>query len=189
MNRSNGFTLIELMITVALAAIVMTLAVPSFEETIRNNRLTTQANELISALNLARSEAIKRQFTVSVCKSANGAACDGSGWGDGWIVFVNRDDDSPAVVDTGEDILRAYGPIRANYTLNANNNFTNYISYRPTGISNNFGRFVLCEGGQLTHSRAILINKTGRPRIAPDNNSNHIPEDDTGTDITSCTPS
>ena len=188
MNRSAGFTLIELIVTIAIAAIVLVMGVPSFQDTIRNNRLATQANELISALNLARSEAIKRGVTVSICKSANGSTCGGSGWSNGWIVFVNRDNDSPAQVDAGEEILRVYGPVPTNYSLNANNNFTNYISYRPTDRSNNIGRFVLCEGGQLNYSRAIFINITGRPRLGQDNNHNNIPEDDSGNDITSCTP-
>ncbi|MGB5065269.1 MAG: GspH/FimT family pseudopilin, partial [Candidatus Competibacter sp.] len=74
MNRKSGFTLIELMITVALAAIVLTLGVPAFQETIRNNRLATTVNDFISSLNLTRSEAIKRGTRVTLCKSANGTS-------------------------------------------------------------------------------------------------------------------
>ena len=72
----RGFTLLELMITVAVLAILLSLGVPSFAETIRNNRVAAQTNELVTALSLARSEASKRGMPVSVCAGA--AACGGA---------------------------------------------------------------------------------------------------------------
>ncbi len=96
-----GFTLIELIITVAVMAILMTLAAPSFQRILAKNRVEGLASELSAALNLARSEAIKRGATVTVCKSSNTSAavtatapaCDTSTtatWPDGWLVFVDR---------------------------------------------------------------------------------------------------
>ena len=67
--------MIELIVTMVVAAIVLTLGVPSFRELINNNRLTSGANEFVTALNLARSEAIKRSVRVTVCKSADGTTC------------------------------------------------------------------------------------------------------------------
>ena len=186
----RGFSLIELMVTIAVAAILLGIAAPSFQDLVIRNRLATNANQLVTALNLARSEAIKRGTTVSVCKSANGSSCGGSGvnWESGWIVFVNNDDDSPAVVDPGEPILRVFPGIAAGYTLRPNTNFTNFLTYRADGTSNQWGRFVLCHNNTLNGSRAIFINSMGRPRLAGDSNSNGIPEDESGTDITTCTP-
>ena len=92
MKRDYGFTLVELMVTLVIAAILLTAGVPSFTTLIKNNRLTTSTNELVGALTLARSEAVKRGLRVTVCKSADQASCDtsGTGWQQGWIVFTDE---------------------------------------------------------------------------------------------------
>jgi len=83
-----GFTLLELMITLVIAALFLTVGVPSYLNLIRNSRAATNANELVTALTLARSEAVRRAANVTICRSADGAACGGN-WTDGWIVFVD----------------------------------------------------------------------------------------------------
>lgn len=92
MNKQSGFTLVELMITLAIAAILLTIGVPSFNTLMQNSRLTTSTNDLIGALNLARSEAVTRELRVTVCKSADQATCNTSvtGWQQGWIVFTDE---------------------------------------------------------------------------------------------------
>jgi type IV fimbrial biogenesis protein FimT len=86
--QNAGFTLIELMIVIVLVAIFITVGVPSFQNLVSDNRLSTQANSLISSLQLARSEALKLRTPVSVCRSTNGATCAGAGaWETGWLVF------------------------------------------------------------------------------------------------------
>lgn len=187
----QGFTLLDLLLTITILSILLTVGVPSFETLIRDTRLTNLANDLLGALNLARSEAIRRGVTVSVCKSADGFHCGGSGWSIGWIIFVNLDEDSPPVVDTGEEILRRYEALPSKYSLDANHNFINHVSYRPTGRSNTMGRFVFCKDQVLKdHSRAIFVSISGRARVAQDENHNGIPDerdsDDKVVDITSC---
>jgi len=102
---NKGFTLIEMMITVAIAALLLTIAIPSFEGFITNNRLSTQANAFVGALQLARSEAIKRNLAVTVCKSGDGQNCssNASGFEQGWIVFADQNDSSNR--DNGEEII------------------------------------------------------------------------------------
>ena len=90
-GRSAGFTLIELMVTLSVSVILLGIAYPSFTDTIRNNRIITRNNDLIAALNIARSEAAKRGVVTTVC-STNSAqtACDDSGdWNRGWMVFTD----------------------------------------------------------------------------------------------------
>ncbi|HLT89679.1 MAG TPA: GspH/FimT family pseudopilin [Woeseiaceae bacterium] len=83
----KGFTLYELLITVAVAAIILSFGVPGFMDIIQNNRATTHTNDLVTALNLARSEATRRAATVTVCSSTNGATCNGTtDWSTGWVV-------------------------------------------------------------------------------------------------------
>lgn len=80
-GRARGFTLIELMVTIAVAAVLLAIAVPSFTSVINGNRLTGEANELVASLQLARSEAVRRNMQVIVCSSSNGATCaDSPNW-------------------------------------------------------------------------------------------------------------
>jgi type IV fimbrial biogenesis protein FimT len=85
-NRQKGFTLLELMFTIAVAAIVLSFGVPGFMSFIQNNRAVTHTNDLVTALNLGRSEATRRGSTVILCSSSDGASCSGSNdWSDGWV--------------------------------------------------------------------------------------------------------
>ena len=104
-HRQSGFTLVELMITIAIVAILAALALPSFQQSMRSNRAATATNEMIGALSLARSEAIRNSGGGAVRSSADGTSC-GGGWSDGWLVWA--DTNGNGTLDTGETVLR-YG--------------------------------------------------------------------------------
>jgi len=178
-RRMCGFTLVELMVTLAVAAIVLTVGVPSFQTLIKNNRLTTAANALVASLNLARSEAIKRGVRVTVCKSADGASCTTAGnWEQGWIVFTDlnsdgsfTDDGDATPCETGEEcILRVHESLPTSLTLRSGTNFSNWVSYLPSGISRgNNGlandTFRLCHDNDTSDARSIAVSTTGRVSV------------------------
>lgn len=187
-QRNAGMTLTELIVTVGIAAILLAVAAPSFTTVIQNTRLTTQIGEFNGALLLARSEAIKRRAAVTVCQSANGAACGGGmSWETGWIVFVDTNDN--AALDTGEVILRVGSALDPLYTLRGTaGSLSTFITFRSNGAGTVSGIFVLCKNSLLNPSRAVLVNAAGRITRAPDSNNDGIPEDAGGSAITSCTP-
>jgi type IV fimbrial biogenesis protein FimT len=170
----KGFTLVELMITIAIAAIILAIAVPSFTQVIKNNRMAGQINELVSSLNLARSEAVKRGLSVTVCKrNAAGTNCNAAGqWGHGWIVFsdVNNDgafndDADAALCEAGEDcLLRVHEGVQGGNTLSYGGT---RVAYDSRGFTMGFnGAFTLCDDRGATHARGRVLSNTGRLRVA-----------------------
>ena len=196
--KSSGFTLVELMITLAIAGILVAVGIPSFNSTISDSRLTSYANEFVTALNLARSEAIRRGQNVVVRRIGT------QQWENGWQVFVDVDRSSTAKTNTfnddgdntlceaGEDcMLRVYPALSGAFTLRGNNNFVNFIGYTPIGISNTIGSFVICDNSDgdnqpnANMSKLITVNFLGRPHMGI-NNNNGIPVQENGQPITSC---
>jgi len=177
-DNSSGFTLLELLVTVSIAAILMSMAIPSFVGTIRSNRLTTYANEFVTALNIARSEAIKRGVQVTVRRKG----LNGQVWEEGWDVFVDSDgsnafnDDSDAnLCETNADgspsedcLLKTYQAITG-YTLRTGTStYQDYAAYLSSGLSKAVASetFRLCNGSDTATSRAIEINVVGRARVS-----------------------
>lgn len=101
----RGFTLVELMITIAVMAIGLALAYPSFSGVFRSNRVATGTNTLMASLNLARTEAIRSNRGAGVCSSADGEQCNGANWDAGWLVFTDMDADGLMDVD-GDTVVR-----------------------------------------------------------------------------------
>lgn len=152
---SHGFTLIEVMITLAIAAIVLSIGVPSFQSYIRNNYKTTAINDLRTALALTRSTAITRRERATVCKSTDNATCAANGdWSQGWIVFT--DPNNPGTVDPGETILRVHNAISGSGTFSGNANVTNRVSFTPQGLaSGSVGTITYADGADFTGSLVI----------------------------------
>jgi type IV fimbrial biogenesis protein FimT len=184
-----GFTIIELMVTVSIVAILASFAAPSFISMIRRNTITTQTNAFITALNLARSEAIRRGSPVAICKSSDQSTCldvaDGS-WSDGWIIFNNPADADPdePTVDAGEAIIKVGQPLASGYTL-ASGDFPTHVTYLGNGSSNFTGTFAICHNGELVTAATVLIT-TLRPKAGLDTDDDDIPQNEAGDDIDDC---
>lgn len=106
-HSSRGFTIIELMTVVVLVGVLLALAVPSMSGFLQRRAVVAASEQFVSDMRLARSEAIKRAASVTVCRSENGSSCAGTGgnWNTGWIVFVNFN--SNGVRDTDDILIRA----------------------------------------------------------------------------------
>lgn len=164
-RRLRGFTLVELMVTLSVLAIVLGLAAPSFRDFILNNRLTAQINDLVADISLARSEAAVRGVRVTMCTSADLNVCLNAGniWQSGRIVFI--DSNSNGTRESTEQILKRSESLGSSNTLIASGfSNTTFLSFKPYGGLEpaTGGSFKLCDPN-LTTGRAVVVAATGRP--------------------------
>jgi len=172
-QRIAGFTLIELVTTLSVALVLLTIAVPSFSTMLNNNTLAAQSNALVQTLALARSEAITRKATVAVCKSNNERYCstlDQTQWEHGWLAFV--DSNANGSRQDAELVLRTSTGLDNSNTLRPDSVFANYVAFLPDGrgigSGNNSppteGVFLLCDDRGLNDARLIEITLIGRAK-------------------------
>lgn len=155
---SKGFTLIEMLVTIAISIILLSLAVPSFQSFIVQNRLSTQSNDLMTDLAIARSEAVKRGVRVSICGSNNGTSCVASSWGLGRIIFT--DTGTAGTIDGADIVLRASESLSGAMSLAGTTDIADFIQYSPLGSVIRGGNFTLCKAG--VKGRTITVAATGR---------------------------
>ena len=166
-KRAAGVTLLELMVVVAVAAVLLGIAVPSFVGMTQTNRVAGEINALSGDLQFARAEAIKEGLPVTICTSSNGSSCQGSSsWSKGWIVF--SDLNGTQTVDTGDVVLRKQIPWTNSDTFIADNS-TAAVTYSRDG-------FAIALPGTVTWklhtqplnaaaSRCVAVNIAGRQQV------------------------
>ncbi len=183
-SHQRGFNLLELLVTVTIAAVVLGIGVPSFTAFIAGNRMATAANDLVTSIHVARTEAVKRRATVTICASSNWDAvnpdCD-LGGGTGWIVFADTNGD--VSVDAGETVVQTHAPLPDGITFEIDPGAVGYLQYggngfpQTAGVGTPFSNIQLCDGrgdastgtdaggAQIAAGRWIAVGVTGRPQV------------------------
>jgi type IV fimbrial biogenesis protein FimT len=144
LNRQTGFTMVEMIMTVAVGAILLTVGIPSFRYITNSNRIAAEINGLLGDLQFARSEAVKEGVSVSVCVSSNGTACAGTNtWQNGWIVISSA-------ANTG--VLRVQAPFSSTDTFVGTNgtNALNTVTFNRDGYANGIAAGTLIELHDIT---------------------------------------
>ncbi len=185
MKKHSGFTLIELMITLIIVGILLAVGVPSLRIFMQDNQMVASTNELISALHVARSEAIKLNTSVTICESSDGTDCATTGnWENGWIVFVDADSNlegtEVACAAIGTDcLLRVHDAFTDDQLtvagVNAGGVAISSFTFNSRGLPRNAagasqsGTFSVCSldgSGNTINSRAVVLSLSGRVRVS-----------------------
>jgi type IV fimbrial biogenesis protein FimT len=179
----SGFTLYELLITMLVIGVVLTLGIPSFSDFTRNSRISSTANDLHSSFLLGRSEAARAKAPVTICASADpmGAAlCGGASFSNGWIVFMDLNGDLQRA-GAGENVLRAYPPVDPAISI-ATNAGADYFGFAATGLGRGdvggvpaFQTAVICDprgnvvaAGGNSAARILIVTPIGRATVLRD---------------------
>ncbi len=160
---AQGYSLLELLMTITLAAVILTLGLPSFANLAARQKQSVEINALFHAIHLARKESIMRKKVVSICPTFDGQSCTpGRDWSGGFLMFQNTDRDEPPQVDDGEPVL--YGH-QAGETVEIAANRRGF-TLRATFKRATNGTIVVCDRARRIPPKALVISYTGRPRVA-----------------------
>src|SRR5690242_2410817 len=173
-RRAGGLSLIELLLALAIFAVIIGFGVPSYGDWIASRQLANHAEYLAQTLMQARTEAVKRSSRVNVCKSGDGKQCATAGtWSAGWIMY--EDDDRDGSIDAAESVIRYEPAPGSGITVTANHPLDSYVSYTNFGYARmlsgalQMGTFVVCKPGQkaihvvLANSGRVRIDRTAQP--------------------------
>lgn len=149
----GGFTLVELLVTIAVAAILLSLAMPSFSDATLSGKLAASANDLVAGVTLGRSEAIKRNAVASMCVSSNGTSCGSGGWEQGWIVIA------------GGNVIQKHAAAPTGFKASSS---VTKIDFQPSGVGSTQATITVCRATPTAGSqeRVVQVDATGRAYIS-----------------------
>lgn len=152
--RQAGVTLIELMVTLTVLAVLLAIAAPSFIDATLNGKLTTYANSVVGSAYLARSEATKRNGTVTMCVSSNGTSCGAGGWQQGWIILA----------PDGTTVLQWQQALAQGFVVTGS---VSSVAFQPTGVGATAATFKVCRATPTVgkQERLVQISATGQPMV------------------------
>jgi type IV fimbrial biogenesis protein FimT len=157
-SAQRGFSLIELLVTITLLAILLAMALPAFSSSRLNTVLRTSSNNLLASAHLARGEAIKRNSPVTLCVSADGVACGTGDWSQGWIVI------------SGADVIQREAAISNIFHISSTGGDS--YSFQPTGVDSTAGTFTICRATPVgTQERVLTIDAIGRAWVTRTSNA------------------
>ncbi|PKH00482.1 GspH/FimT family pseudopilin [Paraglaciecola sp. MB-3u-78] len=178
MKQQKGVTLVELMITVSIIAIILTFVGPSIQSILIKNRVVAEINETSSLIQYARHHAIDEQAQVVVCPSADYSICS-TDWNDPKIVFIDEDDN--AIRGDSEELLVTIG---ATSSTSLMTNTTDIIKFTGTGEANETTEILLChKDGEAEYARSLSVTLQGRVKMSNDSDRNGINENASGTEL------
>jgi type IV fimbrial biogenesis protein FimT len=167
--RTRGLSIVELMTTLSIATILLTIGIPSFSALIKNQKIATTSNEFFMAINLTRTEAIRRGARVDMVPA------DGADWSKGWVVFVDKNNNQ--IVDAGDELIASHAAVSGNLTIKSafTDSSRTYLAYNGTGHTRTDASGQTPQLGTISfildkRIRRIKLNFVGRPRSCnPDN--------------------
>ncbi|MFO1370610.1 MAG: GspH/FimT family pseudopilin [Marinagarivorans sp.] len=164
-SKSYGFTLIEMMVAISIAAILLAVAIPSFQSLIKRNAIENLQTRLAAALTAARSEAASRNVVTTLCSTDTGTGCVANKWSSGWIVFIDLNGD--AIKDNNEEILQTFQNNNG-YLIkfkNEANNAINSLSFTSQGFVRNDVRAyaAFCDPEKTAnYTQGLTVERSGR---------------------------
>ncbi len=163
-SRNQGFTLIELIILLAIVSILFRFGMPAFQDMIANNRMTTQINAMVSSFNLARSEAVKRNRNIVLCPNNEGICAKQPHWHNGWLMFVDNNFDRE--FDDDEEIIYIEAA-KENIEITSSRYRRRVVFHALGSAAGSNASYVFCDQRGPSKARAVILSNGGRARIAP----------------------
>ncbi len=161
---TRGMSMLDLMITISIGAILLAAGVPTFSATANKNQIDTTASQLLVSLNVARSEAVKRRRSVRVCPSVDSSSCsteDGA-WNSGWLVFEDANSNNSA---DASEIIRLVNSLEPGLEIDVSDSMEVFVQFQPTGAaignSGTAGTFTVCHSNTSIRAQILRISAAG----------------------------
>ena len=165
LNKTKGFTLVELLITLAIIGLISGIALPQFNNMIKNNTLVTNTNVFVALLNYARTEAVTRESNIVLCATNDSTVaipnCNSNNWESGWVLFSDIGN-TPNNFDNNDILLKRSPSTATGITIRSTFANVGSLTFAKNGFASSAGTISFCDDRPLKDSRAITVSRVGR---------------------------